>query len=292
MNRCSLLGLAALLLSAPTAQAFINVTAANGKLVVEGDGGSDTVDIDGVAAVGGVRVRINGGFSTTFGGIRDVKVKLGPGDDHLKVHGLSIGGSFKAQLGEGDDVFVIDNTLPLGVVLSVFIGGNVQVGMGGQSGDLAEVRSTDPLTSIHIGGRVRIRDAADVDLKGDGTSHELEAADVTIGGDLIIDSPFSADVNSDAKTVDIDNVNVGGATSIGLGAGPDKVELSDNHFAREVEIQTGGGDDLLALIWGGEFNQFDSSLVASGQAGNDTVDDDPNNNYATPPVFKGFEAIL
>ncbi len=291
MNRCALLAVAAFALSAPAGQASVIVTASNGKLVVEGDGAADAVSLGGVPAIGTLTVRLNAGPDVQFAGIRSIKVKLGPGDDTLNVHGLCIGGSLKAQMGEGDDAVIFDTSLDGGGLLSTFIGGDVQVGMGGQSGDFLRITSSDATTSIHIGGSLRIQTAADVDLKGVGSSHDLETGDITLGGDLAIDDPFSTKVDFDLNTVDLDNVNVGGATSIQVGDQEDSIEISNCHFAREVQVNLGEGNDSLSLHAGIFFNQFDHAVVASGQKGDDTVDDDPLNNYATPPVFKKFESV-
>lgn len=121
-------------------------------------------------------------------------------------------------MGEGADVFSLDNTRTLGTPLSVFVAGDLQLSMGGQPADLLEVESTDAATSIHIGGRFRVKNAANVDLNG-----------------------------------------------------------------------AGGSADLLHMS--GNPNQFDDLFVASGQGGDDTVDDDPGTHYANPPVFKAFETV-
>ncbi len=286
-----LVGLAACVLSAPAAQATVTLTAGEGTLVIKGDSASDTVDIDGVPAVGGVRVRINLGAAATFGGIRDVKVKMGAGDDVLNVHGLSLGGNLKVVMGDGDDAFSLDNSLTFGPPLSVFIGGDLQIGMGGQSADFVGFLSTDSNSSIHIGASLRIKGAADVDLDGGGVSADLELVDVTIGGDLIIDSIFSADLDLDGFTVDFDDVNVGGETSLTLGDGPDEVMMGDSHFARAVRVKMGEGDDALYLHRGLDFSQFDDVVIANGQKGDDMVEDDPSNHHANPPVFNGFETV-
>ncbi len=289
MKRSIFLGLAAFVLSVPTVQAAVTLTKKHGTLSIKGDSASDTLDIDGVPDhLGSVSVRVNLGLASTFDGIRDIKVKMGPGDDVVNVHGVNLGGDLKVGMGEGNDVFSLDNELTIAVQRSVFIGGSVLIGMGGQSADLVEF---DANTSVMIGGTLRVQDAADVDFDGNGGSQVLQSSDITIGGEFVIDSPFSADVNLDGRTVEIDDVNVGSATSIQLGDGPDTVLITDSHFARKVLVKTGAGDDLLSLISGGNFNEFDDRVAATGQGGDDTVDDDPLNDHANAPTFKSFETV-
>ncbi len=290
MNRCIVSALAAFALAAPAAQGFVTMTAAGGKLVIQGDGAADAVTLEGLTAVGEVRTRVGLGFWTTFSGIRSIKVKLGAGDDSLNVHGLAIGGDLKVQMGEGEDFLRIDKTTTLGPALSVFIGGDVQASMGGQQGDRVEIDSPTAATSLQIGGTLRLRGAPTVDIDGGGGTSSLEVDDVTIGGSLIVEEPFAEGVAPVPCLVDLDDVNVGGDTDIELDGGGDTVEITDSQFARGVEIRLGGGDDLLFM--GGNPNRFDDLFSASGQGGTDAVDDDPGHAYASPPVFKGFETVL
>lgn len=95
MNRCTVPAFAALFLAAPAAQAGVTFSVTDGALLIQEDAASDDVDLDGVQALGGLRPRISLGAAETLGGIRNIKVKLGAGDDELRVHGLSIGGDLK-----------------------------------------------------------------------------------------------------------------------------------------------------------------------------------------------------
>src|SRR5262245_30197720 len=93
----------------------VSVTATSqGLLKIVGTTGSDTVDVDGTGVAGSVDVFINGIFSATFAGIKDISASMKGGADRLNLSAIDIDGSVTIDMAAGADIVDIDNTTTLG----------------------------------------------------------------------------------------------------------------------------------------------------------------------------------
>ncbi len=264
-------------------------TGKQGLLKIVGDSGDNEVYIDGTGTAGEVEVTVDGSFVGTFSGIKTINVNLKKGDDAFDVNGIHIGGALSVDMGAGDDEFDMD----LGDEDSLFIGGSVIVSMGNNLGDVIDWDNTGGGTFI-IGNNVTIQGAAEADIDGDGESAGIEEADITIGGFLKITSNVARESENDLDglTLELDDVNVGGTTIIGLGYGADVVQIGNCNFARRVAISLGGGADTLQNGLEDDPNIFGAEVTANGGGGDDTLEEDPGNAYAVAPVVSGFETVI
>jgi hypothetical protein len=274
----------------------VNVTLnAKGILSIVGDGASDDVDVEGTGNAGEVEVFVNGGSQGTFLGVKTIRANLGAGDDGFFVAAINIGGNLDIRLGSGADEFDLDdqptNANP---DAPVFIGGSVLVNLGGNAGDFVDWDTDDSGSDfgITIGKNVNIEGVADVDLNGDGGDTAVQTDDITIGGSLKIVLNGFGDVGGDLAEVFLDDVNVGGNTTLIGTAAAETIRISDSSFVRRVEGSLGAGDDLLDIDEGA-FNRFNAAVVVNFGAGFDTLDDNAGNFFAVPPIGKkGPENII
>ena len=205
----------------PSASGAVRVTQKGSLVTIVGDGASDSVIIAGNGHTAEIDVVANGFPHGPFVGVRDIRVKLKGGDDNVEINALDIGGDLTVRLGSGDDVLDLD---PEGAADNdVFIGGNVDVNMGGQAGDVCDFREQATFT-ITIGGNVRIRESADVAILGEGVDAGLDEDDVHIGGDLVIESARMVDGNADLAAILLEDVDIGGDTRIARGGGVDAAQ--------------------------------------------------------------------
>jgi hypothetical protein len=106
-----------------------------------------------------------------------------------------------------------------GVDNDIFIGGNVTAAMGNTAGDVVHWETTESSWGIWIGGNVSIHRATELDFNGMDGDFETQFDDIHIGGYFCIPlSPFG--------DLDLDDVNVGGTTSISGTLDADEVEMA------------------------------------------------------------------
>jgi hypothetical protein len=263
-------------------------TGKQGLLSFVGDGVDDLVVVTGTGVAGEVDVFANGGFVGTFSGVKTIKANLKGGDDILELSAIHIGGAVDVDMGQGEDIFVIDTFAPggegQGFAGDVFIGGSVICKMGNNVDDIA-VFDTDngaPGFGITVGNNVTIAGAEITDFQGEGGSSAVQSTDVTIGGFLKVSSSV------DGAIIAARDINVGGTTIVTLGAGDDIVDIQDCSFARRVEVSMGAGDDIVAV----RDSISDADVVAKGGKGDDILDTSMGNDFALPPVVTGFEIVI
>jgi hypothetical protein len=270
-------------------------TGKKGLLLLSGDAASDVVDIDGTAVPGQVEVFVNGVSQGLYNSVRTIKGNLGLGNDTLNLSAINIGGNVDVNLSLGADTFDIDNNTfgganPDG---SVFVGGSVIVSMGGDAGDFVEWTSDVAPFGIHVGNNVTLTGVADVELDGAGGDFNLQARDIGVGGRLSITLTGLGDVNGDTITLDIDDVNAFGVTTLKGSPAVDRVEISNSSFIRKFVATLGGSDDRLDLDAAGNPNRFGAAMVVDFGIGSDTLDNQAGNLFAFPPKFtNGPEVVV
>jgi len=80
-----------------------------------------------------------------------------------------------------------------------------------------------------------------------------------------------------------------GALDIATGEGADAVGLTDNEVYGETVIELGDDDDALLLGAGLPVNDFYDAFTGRGDAGQDSLYNDPANYYDSAPHFHSFE---
>ena len=242
----------------------------SGVLTLKGNNDSDGVSLEGTGAIGGVEVYVNGVFVNTFAGVQNITVNLKGGNDVLNLSSFMIPGNISIKMGSGADVLDVDTVTDFGAgpntLLSV--GGTFQAKMGSNPGDLIQM---DGSASVVISGDVKLIGAADVNLDGDGGSSGVEVGDLNFGGDLKIDFSPWGDVDGDSKNLDIDDINVFGATTIVCSVADDAIEIGDSSFTGPTTVLLSFGTNLFDVDVG-DANNFGGLLTLSGVFGIDTYD--------------------
>jgi hypothetical protein len=270
-------------------------TGKKGLLLLTGDAANDIVAIDGTGVPGQVEVFVGGVSQGFFNSVQTIKGNLGLGNDELHLSAIHIGGNVDINMSFGADRFDVDtNTFgaanPDG---NVFIGRSVIVSMGGDTGDFVEWTSDVAPFGIQVGANVTLTGVADVEFNGGGTDFNLQARDISIGGFASITLTGLGDVNGDGIHLDVDNVNVFGATNLKGSVAAERIELSNSSFIRKFVGTLGGGDDILDLDAAGNPNRFGAAMVVDFGIGNDTLDNQAGNLFAVAPKFtKGPEVVV
>jgi hypothetical protein len=268
-------------------------TGKKGLLKIVGDAAGDEVEIEGTGNASEVEVFVNTVSVGTFSGIKTIKGNLGAGDDGLFVAAINIGGALDFNMGAGADEFFVDDQGSSGGNPDgpVFIGGSVIINFGGNPGDYADWEP-GAVSGITIGNNVTLAGVADVNLLGNGGDSGVQVGDINIGGFLKITLNGAGNVAGDSAEALVDDVNVGGTTILNGSASAETIRVEVSSFARRVAVSLGAGDDLLDIGTGGP-NRFNADVVANFGAGTDTVDDQPGNFFAVPPIArKGPEIIV
>lgn len=266
-----------------------------GELGLRGDGASDVVDIDGTGGLGALEVFVNGVSIGTYAGIKNIKGSMGAGNDVVNLHGVQIAGFVNLNMNSGADQITFDNNTFGGANpdANVLIGRYVIGEMGNNAGDLFTMRSNVLNRGITIVGNIDLVYASDVEIDGEGTSYASESTDVTIGGILKMTMGKYGDVNGDGRTVDLDNVNVGGQMALQGSTAIDNVEFTDCSFAQPMSVSLSSGNDILDLDDGiGQANRFGARVTFNGGAGTDTLDDSVLNVFVVPRTVISFESIV
>jgi len=262
-----------------------------GVLTLKGNSGSDQVSLEGNGVAGGVEVYVNGLFVNTFAGVQDITVNMKGGNDVLNLSSFTIPGNVTIKMGSGADILDVDTVTDFGagpdVLLSV--GGTFQAKMGSNPGDLIQM---DGGASVVISGDAKLIGAADVDLDGDGGTSGVEVGDLNFGGDLKIDFSPWGDVDGDSKNLDIDDINVFGATTIVCSVADDVIEIGDSSFAGPTTVLLSFGTNLFDVDVGGDANNFGGLLTLSGAFGIDTYDASAGNTLGGGLNPIGIEFVI
>lgn len=269
LARIPALGLGVLTLAlATSARADVTAVQLGAKVVVAGDSTDDVIHVEGTGALGELRV-LEGTSPTevaSFFGVRDVEIKTGDGNDAVNVSGIEIGGSIKAKLGAGVDFMRIDDLLADGVtVRATFIGNSLAAALGDQAGDSFECRVQNPTGSVRFGGSVSVRGSSIVTFDGISSSGDSDPSDIHIGANFVIRSKLTT-------VVVLDDINIGGSTSIRFGGGADFVEIDDAHFTRNFELRMGAGNDAVEFADAVELN---ANALFDGGTGTDSITGSP-----------------
>lgn len=276
---------------ASSAECGATVTRSGSKLAVKCDDASTTIVVDGLERLGELAVVVDGNAVGEFGGIRDLDVKGGDGDDTLFVGGIRIGGTLKAKLGDGDDRVSIGTTRSIvGDQRLVFIGQNVDLSFGGDAVDVLDVDVDSNDFGITIGRDLVARDVADIRFDGEGLSNAAEVVDITIGGRLKLRGKLATDATGDSLNVRLSQVNVGGATTLDLGPADDRVNLSECTFGGKFTAKLGAGnDEFEAGSTASTANAFFAATSIHGGSGeSDTITLNVN-EFAQQPSITQFE---
>ncbi len=288
----SMLTLAALVLGAGSvARCGVTIEQRKADLVITGDAAANSIVVRGTTSMSELEVAIDGVLPTRiFAGVRNLTVETGAGDDRVGLVGFHLGGNVSIRLGAGVDRAFVGTHKSVALRNDLFIGGRLDIRAGGSAGDVIEIQP-DPGDSLTFGGDVRVDGARIINLNGDGGEDTMQDGDLLIGGDLSITTDFDPADGVTASHCEIDDVNVGGKTTIDLGASADVVVIGDSHFTRNVSIDLGPGDDELDLDDGpSSRNRFDAKFVAKGGAGTDALDIRPENLFAVAPTVRAFES--
>lgn len=254
-----------------------------GNLNITGNNYGNRVDLSGTGVLGRVAVYVDCDYVGTFSGIKNIKVNLKDGEDSVYVNALQISKDLNVDTGRDQDYVSIDNSGKGATKGDVLIR-NVKIEMDNDYCDYVNWQ-TDCGYGSQIGKNVSINGAARITVDGDGSGDSIQQEDVTIGGNLDIDSNVAC---TEPYSITADNVNVGGNTNVHLGNDSDRVNITNCSFAGNVDADLGGGCDYVRLY----NNSVYGKLEANGGSDYDTVDDAGSNYYADPdPQFKNFENI-
>ncbi len=185
----------------------------------------------------------------------DLSLAVGHGDSRVKVEESWIMASATIVAGDGDNRVVLgraESPSDLGAVVL----GDLLVATGGGY-DRVEV------AKCWLDGEVAIDTAAGDDIVILGTHYEAGSA---VAGNVL------------AQALDILT-----------GEGADAVGLTDNEVYGTTLIELGDDDDTLLLGAGLPPNAHYDAFTARGDAGQDSLDDDPANYYDSAPHFHSFE---
>jgi hypothetical protein len=185
----------------------------------------------------------------------DLSVVVGHGDNRVKLEESWIMASATIEAGDGDNRVVLgraESPSDLGAVVL----GELLVATGGGY-DHVEV------AKCWLDGNVAIDTAAGDDFVILGTHYEPASA---IAGNVFV-----------------------AALDITTGEGMDAVGLTDNEVYGATVIELGDDDDALLVGAGLNPNAFYDNFTARGDAGQDSLMDDPANYYDSAPHFQSFE---
>lgn len=261
----------------------VNFHGGAGRLKLTGDHAADDIQINGTGGTGHVEVFVNGNLEGAFTGVRSIQANLKGGDDKLSIGAIDIEKNLDIKMGDGADTFILDTTVfnfgvGNGVNGNTLIKGSVKVRMGGDAGDFVDWE-TSGADSLGIAKSLTIVGTADADLRGNGSTFNLETGDIVVGGNLLIRLSEGGDTNNDNWELDMGNVLVGGKTRI-VGSGEaDRMQLTDSAFLQRTSIHLGGGSDTLDMTGAGNENFFDQHVVFHGGGGQDTLLNNPANVY-------------
>lgn len=282
-------------------------------LYIVGDDDGNTVTIVGAEDTPGKLAVYIHNDPWTYEGVDEINIDLAGGDNELRMARIDIAGNLTILTDDGDNRLSLGEPDNYG---ASFIGGDIEISTGDGPdaisiddtwvGGNVTVDSRDGTDHVNLGAPLYF--TADPDTKG-----------VTILGELTISTGAGTDyiwimrtsvlghtqittaqnqdrvaLGFDPAVLPIRNQRRGKATTtntfLGLtietGDEYDDVALMSNDIYMDTRIELGNGDDTLSFEAG---NRFNGPVEAYGQGGQDTLEEDPDNDYAVPPEFNSFE---
>jgi len=267
---------------------------ATGILRIKGDGGSDTVNIEGTGALGGAAVYINGGHVGDYTNVKGIRVTLGAGNDRLDIGALRMDGNMTVNMGSGADEFFMDNTPDIGPNPDgdVVIGGNLTVKMGGDVADLVDWTSNAVGSGILVTGSVSLPKVSDISFNGNGGTYAVQNEDLRIQGNLKISMTPWGDTNADGKNANIDDLNVLNRTTIRGSKSFERMVITDSRFTGPFTAKLGQGQNNFDLDDPKGPNLFGNSFTLIGKGFMETYDASPANVFNGPVTVKGIENVI
>jgi hypothetical protein len=291
---------------AQTASAGITVSKKGNTLYVNGTRGDEWVFITGVDGLPGVvTVQAEGQPMTAHFGFQNMSINMSGGYNGVVVVQVNLPGNLSIAGGNGtNEVHVgLERYMPN------LIWGNLNVNftglntieleqtwiLGAADFDLGDIGN-----QVVIGRADTMEDLGAVILGGltvtGGEGHDqIEVAKSWIGGEALFETAGGDDHVILGTHYPTDSPIAGnvfdGNLGIYTGGGEDGVGLTDSTFNGDVEIETGNDDDELYLGDAPDFppNDFSGDVYAHGGGGQDFLNDDPGNSYASNPEFHSFE---
>ncbi|MBK6939665.1 MAG: hypothetical protein IPH13_05550 [Planctomycetes bacterium] len=287
MNRSStswILGIACTSFFSTAAIADVEITQSGSTLKIKCDASTNDLQLDGLGNCGMLAISNNGVSLEIVRRVREIRIIGGPANDSVRFTGIDISGSVKAVMKGGADTvrFFAWPAQKRGV----FIGGNVDLSLGGQADDVALLVNNDG-PGITIGRNLVIRGAQGVGIDGDGLTSSIEPGDVRVGGQLRI-----LGSSQNPTFVNVSNVGVHGATILSTQVANDEISIEHSQFMGPFTLDTHGGNDT-AVIGPSTFgNFFQSTAKFEGGGGNDTLELIENKfDAAFDPKVLAFEIV-
>jgi parallel beta-helix repeat protein len=231
-----------------------SVSVVNGRLVVVGDVGSDTVSITGVGngASGQYVVVTASGTQTVSGVLGDIDIDMHGGDDRVTIDNALVNGTINIDTAAGNDTVTLGPTRMVSTrvalvvalgggddVLSgkrLYIGGNQTVSGGDGNDQISFVGAAVPdafVLGTSSGGFTSI--------SGDGGNDSIQVTYSFIVGQWL----FGGGIGSDTISVRTSACN--GAVSVTGGDGIDSLTVDTDYFISTLLIDGGAHDDRLLL---------------------------------------------
>jgi parallel beta-helix repeat protein len=251
-----------------------SVSVVNGRLIVVGDVGSDTVSITGVGngTTGQYVIVTIQGTQNVSGVTGDIDIDMHGGDDQVTIDNALVNGTISIDTAGGNDTItlgptrIVSTRLALVVALGdgddvltgkrLYIGGNQTISGGNGNDQISFVGAASPgqfVLGTSSGGVTNIT--------GDAGNDLIQAAYSFIVGQWL----FGGGVGDDTISVRTSACN--GAVSLAGGDGVDSLTVDTDYFVSTLLIDGGAHDDRLVLA-----NSL--GLVAAtleGGAGRDTA---------------------
>lgn len=287
MNRSStswILGIACTALFSTSAVADVVVTQSGSTLKIKCDASNNDVHLEGLGQCGMMAISNNGVSLEIVRRVREIRIIGGPADDSVRFTGIDVSGSVKAVMKGGVDTIRFFGSAAQ--ERGVFVGGNVDLSLGGQADDVASLVNNDG-PGITIGRNLIIRGAQVVGIDGDGTTSSVEPGDVRVGGQLRI-----LGSSQNPTFVNVSNVDVHGATVVKTQFADDEIRIENSQFMGPFSLDTRGRNDTAVIGPAGFGNFFQSTSKFEGGAGNDTLELIENKfDVAFLPKVLAFEFI-
>jgi Ca2+-binding RTX toxin-like protein len=247
------------------------------RLIVQGQGGNDTIDASALAAVIGLTVDGGAGNDTIIGSAGADTLLGGDGNDTVTG---GLGNDF-ADLGAGDDTFVWNtgdgsDTVQggAGTDTLVFNGANVAENM------VIGTDGVNALLSRDVGNVQMVLNGVEhLQVNAAGGADNITVNDLTGSGVTQVAIDLSAGAGSKVGDGAADNVTVNGS------AGDDNIKVVNsggsiavNGLAAQVTIAHAEADDSLTVNGGAGNDTIDASAIKAGQLANLTINGGDGND--------------
>jgi hypothetical protein len=239
-----------------------------------------------------------------FFDVQHIDVEFAGGANFLALYQVHVAGNVTISAGDGDNELVLGHSLydpnliwgDLSVIVGhgdsrvlleeswIMASATIEAGDGDNRVVLGRAESPSDLGAVVLG---------DLLVDTAGGYDRVEVAKCWLDGNVAIDTADGDDIvilgtHYEPASAVAGNV-FAGALDIATGAGADAVGLTDNEVYGETVIELGDDDDALLLGTGVPANAFYDSFTGRGDAGLDSLDNDPANYYDSAPHFHSFE---